>query len=109
MAFKRLIRFVASDGKTYYGEPLISSPEELHQQIEQQSLKAKILKSVGPWPAFENDDELREATSVKRILGPLTPETVPIIRCVGLNYLKHSKTYRKIDPEWRWLLTNGNV
>lgn len=30
-----------------------------------------------------------ELVTVKTILGPLTLEDVPIIRCVGLNYAKH--------------------
>ena len=29
--------------------------------------------------------------TVEEILGPLTPKDVPILRCVGLNYVKHSE------------------
>jgi hypothetical protein len=27
--------------------------------------------------------------SVKKLLGPLTSETVPAVRCIGGNYLSH--------------------
>merc|ERR1712137_441809 len=30
-----------------------------------------------------------EEDEVKQLLGPLTPEDVPIVRCVGLNYKTH--------------------
>jgi hypothetical protein len=32
-----------------------------------------------------------EVVTVHKLLGPLTKEDVPILRCVGLNYKTHSK------------------
>ena len=32
-----------------------------------------------------------EVVTVKNLLSPLAPNEVPILRCVGLNYVKHSK------------------
>jgi hypothetical protein len=31
-----------------------------------------------------------EVVTVKQLLGPLAQADVPILRCVGLNYAKHS-------------------
>ena len=30
-----------------------------------------------------------EIVTLEKLLGPLTPKDVPILRCVGLNYAKH--------------------
>ena len=32
-----------------------------------------------------------EIVTVEMLLGPLTPKDLPILRCVGLNYAKHSR------------------
>jgi hypothetical protein len=32
-----------------------------------------------------------EEVTVKKLLGPVTVDEVPIIRCIGLNFIKHSK------------------
>lgn len=34
--------------------------------------------------------------AVHRLLGPLAPEHVPIIRCIGLNYKSHSMSYYEL-------------
>jgi hypothetical protein len=80
------------DGQVHYGEPLVSSPEEPHDQLEKGALNATVLKPIGTNRLeFEQLLETDKPASVKRLLGPLTPEMVPIIRCVDLNYLKHSE------------------
>ena len=38
-----------------------------------------------------------EIATVKELLGPLAQEDVPILRCVGLNYAKHSMWNLKLE------------
>lgn len=93
MSFDRLIRFVAEDGRIVYGEPQISSAEELRDCIEKGSLKAEILDGIdgAMWPQFQQARQTGRIVTVKQLLGPLHVDSVPIIRCIGLNYMKHSE------------------
>lgn len=49
-------------------------------------LYAKELVGDDPFSLTAGSNRLH----VKELLGILTPSDVPIIRCVGLNYMKHS-------------------
>lgn len=84
----RLVRYVSSnDGKTRYGEPIVEGAKpDIDQLALDGKLKVKVLEGANPWTAQHTGEE----DSVKSLLGPLTPEQVPIIRCVGLNYKTHS-------------------
>lgn len=91
MSFERLIRFIDGHGRQLYGEPLISSADELQEQLAKGILKARVLDELeGRWLDFRATDP-EQCVFVKQILGPLDAEHVPIIRCIGLNYMKHSK------------------
>lgn len=94
MPFERLIQFITEDGQCLFGEPLISSPDELQEQLEKRILKARLFQGLeGRWLDFEaaSPSSPEEIVSVEQIVGPLDAEHVPIIRCIGLNYIKHSK------------------
>lgn len=93
MAFDRLIKFVAADGRCLFGEPRIASAEELHKLLENGSLEADVLDVVAEENVLNFDAARRtgEVVAVKELIGPLDPKHVPIIRCIGLNYIKHSK------------------
>jgi hypothetical protein len=88
-AWDRLIRYVsAKDGKVRYGEPIVSEEKpDIDALALSGDLKVKILDGAGPFEAKPTGEE----DSVKQLLGPLTPEDVPIVRCIGLNYKAHSK------------------
>lgn len=88
-SWDRLIRYVsAKDGKIRYGEPIVSGDKpDIDALAQDGSLKVKILEGAGPFEAKPTGEE----DSVKQLLGPLTPEDVPIVRCIGLNYKTHSK------------------
>ena len=85
----RLIRYVsAKDGKVRYGEPIVSgSKPDIDGLAQSGSLRVKVLEGPSPLRAKPNGEE----DEVKQLLGPLTPNDVPIIRCTGLNYKTHSK------------------
>jgi len=95
MAFEFLIRFIAEDGQCHFGEPLISSAEELQAHLAQGTLKARLLQGLegGRCLDFEaaSPKHPEKIVTVKQLVGPLDAEHVPIIRCIGLNYTKHSK------------------
>jgi hypothetical protein len=90
-SWSRLIRFVSTDGKTLRGEPILPfSDFDVGTTTEDSKLQAKVI-------SVANDDIFDEATkvtnevvTVKTLLGPVTTAEVPIIRCIGLNFIKHS-------------------
>lgn len=92
VAWTRLIRFRAANGSIYNGEPIVPSDSKTTDVAELYnagSLKAKVISGDDVFAdSAKVTDQVEE---VKELLGPLTPEQVPIIRCVGLNYMKHSK------------------
>ena len=94
VAWERLIRFVATDGRTLYGEPILSSPGfDLGDTTEGTNLKAKVIQG----DLYDTTGATRvteEVVTVKKLLGPLAQSDVPILRCVGLNYAKHSESTR---------------
>jgi len=44
-----------------------------------------------------------EVVTVQELLGPLTQEDVPIIRCVGLNYAKHIREAGRTPPPFPFI------
>jgi 2-keto-4-pentenoate hydratase/2-oxohepta-3-ene-1,7-dioic acid hydratase in catechol pathway len=88
----RLIRFVATDGRELRGQPILPSADfDVGTATEETGLKAKVID-------VKNNDIFDPATkvtdeevTVKKLLGPVTVDEVPIIRCIGLNFIKHSK------------------
>lgn len=85
MAWSRLIRFQDDARATRFGEPLIESAEDLHRLLEKGELYADEFEGTSPF-ALTGRGAKRP---VKKILGILAAEDVPIVRCIGLNYMKH--------------------
>jgi hypothetical protein len=87
----RLIRFVATDGRELRGEPILPSEDfDVGTTTEETALKAKVIQ-VANNDVFDPSTKVTdEEVTVKRVLGPVTTEEVPIIRCIGLNFIKHS-------------------
>jgi hypothetical protein len=89
--WERLIRFVAADGKILHGEPLAtSSTLDLGFVTEKNGLKAKVIEGSDLFDTSGETKVTENVVDVKEILGPLTRADVPVIRCIGLNYAKHS-------------------
>ena len=86
MAWERLIRFVGEDDSVHYGEPTVSA-SELDLLAQQGQLMANELSGSDPFSCEPTGKVLK----VKKLLGPLVSSNVPIVRCIGLNYIKHSK------------------
>ncbi|KAK8085956.1 5-carboxymethyl-2-hydroxymuconate isomerase [Apiospora phragmitis] len=76
------------DDEVHYGEPKITTASELESLLEKGELLATEVLGSNPFEGDATGKELK----VKSLLGPLTPRDVPIVRCIGLNYIKHSKS-----------------
>ena len=89
----RLIRFIATDGRELRGQPILPSPDfDVGSTTEATGLKANVI-SVSNGDIFSVDTKVTdEEVTVKKLLGPVTTDEVPIIRCIGLNFIKHSKS-----------------
>jgi hypothetical protein len=87
----RLIRFVAADGKTYNGEPIVAAAEvTVDKLLENGTLEAKVITG----DVFSSEAAVTDqVVKVTQLLAPLTKEQIPIIKCVGLNYKAHSKFF----------------
>jgi hypothetical protein len=91
MAYSRVIRFRAEDSKTYFGEPEVGSADELDQKLDDKALYATIIDGTSPFTLSATPGE---RVKVEEILPLLLPEDVPIVRCIGLNYIKHGTPQR---------------
>jgi hypothetical protein len=83
-----LIRFIGLDGKVHYGQPIVPSERADVGKLEGE-LTAKLIEGNN---VFSDDCTVTDKVlQVKKLLGPLTRYDVPTTRCIGLNYVKHSK------------------
>lgn len=87
MTWTRLIRFADDSGRETFGEPCIENEQQLMEQLEANTLYATEYKGESITSALVKGEKVH----VKSLLDILRPADVPIIRCIGLNYIKHSK------------------
>lgn len=91
LAWERLIRFVATDGRILRGEPILKDKNlDIGLITEEDQLQVKVLVGEDIYDETGKTHLSEEIVTVKKLLGPLTALDVPILRCVGLNYQKHS-------------------
>jgi hypothetical protein len=88
-SWNRLVRYVSSlDGGVKYGEPILSGGNvDIDELAASGKLRVKVLEGSTLFNVHQNGKE----DGVHKLLGPLTPKDVPIVRCIGLNYKTHSK------------------
>jgi hypothetical protein len=87
--WSHLIRFRRNDS-VYYGDAVFANeqnPQDVVSLAKAGKLRARVIRYDPLSPeAIVTENEV----VVEQLLGPLTQHQVPIIRCVGLNYMKHS-------------------
>ncbi len=71
---------------------------DLGTTTEETKLKARVLSGDDIYDITGATRLTDEVATVKTLLGPLTPSDVPILRCIGLNYLTHSEHDRSCKP-----------
>jgi hypothetical protein len=95
----RFVRYVpqGADQTVRYGDPIVSvsQVDSIAQIATEGRLEVKVLQGDDPLSATPTG----ETDKVARLLGPLEPANVPIIRCIGLNYKTHStlSLYLELD------------
>ncbi|KPI35987.1 Fumarylacetoacetate hydrolase domain-containing protein 2 [Cyphellophora attinorum] len=88
VAWDRLVRYCLADSDNIkYGQPVLSKGQEteISQLARAGKLEVEVLEGSSPFDASPTGRVER----VGRLLGPLRPEDVPIVRCIGLNYKTH--------------------
>ncbi|KAJ0159786.1 Uncharacterized protein CTA2_9114 [Colletotrichum tanaceti] len=108
--WKRLIRFVATDGRVLRGEPVL--PHEgfdLGDTTEETELKAHVVVGSDVYDTSGTTRVTDEVVVVKKLLGPLAPEDVPILRCIGLNYATHIREAGRKPPPFPSLFFKANT
>ncbi|EXJ54895.1 uncharacterized protein A1O5_12961 [Cladophialophora psammophila CBS 110553] len=90
VAWTRAIRFVAPDGRVLRGEPILpASDVDIGKLTEADALQAKVIVGDDLYDESGATYVSEEVVAVKKLLGPLAQSNVPILRCIGLNYLRH--------------------
>ncbi|KAK1857026.1 fumarylacetoacetate hydrolase family protein [Colletotrichum chrysophilum] len=108
--WKRLIRFVADDGRILRGEPILPNDDfDLGNTTEDTKLQAKVIQGSDIYDTTGQLQVTDEIVTVKKLLGPLTPEDVPILRCVGLNYATHIKEAGRKPPPFPSIFFKPNT
>ena len=92
LAWRKLIRFEADDGRILRGEPISqnNASVDLGLVTAEDKIQAKVLIGEDIYDTTGITHLTDETVTVAKVLGPLTAAEVPVLRCVGLNYAKHS-------------------
>ncbi|EON96462.1 putative fumarylacetoacetate hydrolase protein [Phaeoacremonium minimum UCRPA7] len=85
-AFSRLVRFLARDGRTYYGDAIL--PKGV-TDISKAKQARVVTGSI-----FGKHEVTDEIADIRLLLAPLAPEDVRTVRCLGLNYALHAKEFQ---------------
>ncbi|KAK8119896.1 fumarylacetoacetate hydrolase family protein [Apiospora kogelbergensis] len=96
MTWTRLIRFADDSGRETFGEPCIENEQQLMEQLEANTLYATEYKGESITSALVKGEKVH----VKSLLDILRPADVPIIRCIGLNYIKHIQEGGRKPPPY---------
>jgi len=91
-SFTRLVRFLAKDGRTYYGDAILP-----HGVTDiSKATQAKVIKGE----IFGKHDVTDEVVDIRLLLAPLALEDVKTVRCLGLNYAQHAKESNMPIPKY---------
>ncbi|KAI1088321.1 fumarylacetoacetate hydrolase [Rostrohypoxylon terebratum] len=96
MSWTRLIRFVDINGEEHYGDACIETDAELRDKLAAGDLYAFKIEGKSPF----DQPTKGERVQVKSLQDVLKPEDVPIIRCIGLNYIKHIQEGGRKPPPY---------
>ncbi|KAL2260134.1 hypothetical protein VTK26DRAFT_5961 [Humicola hyalothermophila] len=90
--FSRLVRFLAKDGRTYYGDAIL--PRGVTDIAK--ARQARIVQG----DIFGKHDVTDQVADIRLLLAPLAPEHVRTVRCLGLNYAAHAKESKMPIPQY---------
>lgn len=90
-SWNRLIRFVDDNGNETFGDPEVQNDKDFAERLAKNDLWAVEYKGQSPVSQLAKGERIH----VKAVRELLRPSDVPTIRCIGLNYIKHSKWQSK--------------
>lgn len=91
-AVQRLIRFLAKDGRTYYGDAILPSGVTDIAKATQ----ARVIRG-SPLHRHEVTDQIAD---VRLLLSPLDRSDIGTVRCLGLNYEQHARESNMPIPKY---------
>ncbi|KAK6067035.1 Fumarylacetoacetate hydrolase domain-containing protein 2-like protein 1 [Seiridium cupressi] len=91
-SFSRLVRFLAKDGRVYYGDAIL--PRGVTDIAK--TRQARILTG----DIFGKHEVTDQVADVRLLLAPLALEDVKTVRCLGLNYEQHAKESKMPIPKY---------
>ncbi|KAK2600220.1 hypothetical protein QQS21_005016 [Conoideocrella luteorostrata] len=91
-AFSRLVRFLARDGRTYYGDAI------LPQGVTDISKSRQARMITGD--IFGKHNVTDQIIDIRLLLPPLDPAHIKTVRCLGLNYADHAKETNMPQPKY---------
>ncbi|OAL55108.1 hypothetical protein IQ07DRAFT_556292 [Pyrenochaeta sp. DS3sAY3a] len=95
-AWQRLIRFEDDSGNVRFGDAIVSDGADVQGLVQKGTLEAKGFQGSSPFHLSPTGTTYK----VKKLLGVLSPEDVPIIKCIGLNYMKHIQEGGRKPPPY---------
>ncbi|GAO15960.1 uncharacterized protein UV8b_02471 [Ustilaginoidea virens] len=91
-SFSRLVRFLARDGRTYYGDAILpNGTTDISKSKSARIITGNI---------FGNHSVTDQVADIGRLLPPLDPSLVKTVRCLGLNYADHAKETNLPQPQY---------
>ena len=91
VVWEKVIRFESTDGRILHGEPILPTSDfDLGKLKSGDFPEASLLAGDDLFDETGATRARDEVVKVQSILCPIQPDRVPILRCVGLNYAKHS-------------------
>ncbi|KAK2812369.1 hypothetical protein FQN50_001368 [Emmonsiellopsis sp. PD_5] len=91
-AFTRLIRFLAKDGRTYYGDAILP-----HGTTDiSKSTHARLITG----DIFGAHTLTNHTLPISRLLSPLARSDLKTVRCLGLNYAQHALESKMPIPKY---------
>ncbi|KAH6619539.1 Fumarylacetoacetase-like protein [Chaetomium sp. MPI-SDFR-AT-0129] len=90
--FTRLVRFLARDGRTYYGDAILPRGVTDISNARQ----ARLVEG----DIFGRHHVTDQVIDIRTLLAPLAPEDVKTVRCLGLNYAAHAKESKMAIPHY---------
>jgi hypothetical protein len=93
LSWSRLIRFIPV-GSTLplYGEPVADSYADIGVLADSGNLSARVILVDSEGPLSPSARVTSETLKVDKLLGPLDAQSCTDIKCIGLNYKKHSES-----------------
>ncbi|KAK7753269.1 hypothetical protein SLS62_004788 [Diatrype stigma] len=88
--FSRLVRFLAKNGRVYYGDAIL--PQGVTDIAK--TKQARIVTGN----IFGKHEVTDQVADVRLLLAPLATEDVKTVRCLGLNYALHAKEAEQYKP-----------